>query len=214
MLATDEQFEPRIEGSVMYARGACDMKAEVVMMMELKREFSAIPPNDRPLIVHMLSTDEEVGGLHGINYLVNTIGFRARVALIPDGGDLPQLANNTHPNQLLERIRGVVDKGVEVDLLSCGEYAQSSVGDPYIRAYSDPVSDIFGRDMEECITHGVNDGRFLSALGVPTFTSRPRSNGQHLLEEWIDLNSLSDFKNIYRAAIRRFTQVSQNFRLS
>lgn len=82
-----ELFTPRMEGSKMYGRGVCDMKSECAILMRLMKEMSVL--NDQPNIALMLTTDEEVGGFHGVNYLLNEIGYRSRVAIVPDGGQSP-----------------------------------------------------------------------------------------------------------------------------
>jgi succinyl-diaminopimelate desuccinylase len=35
----------------------------------------------------MLTTDEEIGGFDGVNFLLNKKGYRCKVAFVPDGGD-------------------------------------------------------------------------------------------------------------------------------
>lgn len=87
--ADDDFFEPRREGEVLRGRGSCDMKSEVAVMMLLMREYALLAREQRPPVALMLSCDEEIGGAHGVGYLVNTIGYRCRVALVPDGGESP-----------------------------------------------------------------------------------------------------------------------------
>ena len=43
-----------------------------------------------PSVALMLTTDEEIGGMDGVQYLVNKIGYRCKVALVPDGGKSPE----------------------------------------------------------------------------------------------------------------------------
>jgi succinyl-diaminopimelate desuccinylase len=85
--AIPEMFEPRYEGTKMLGRGVCDMKSECAVMMRIMREVSV--HDEKPNIALMLTTDEEIGGFNGVNYLVNEIGYRAKVALVPDGGQAP-----------------------------------------------------------------------------------------------------------------------------
>jgi succinyl-diaminopimelate desuccinylase len=85
--APDELFEPRYEGTKMFGRGACDMKSECVVLMSLMKEFAQRA--DRPSVALMLTTDEEIGGLHGVAYLLNEVGYRCKIAIIPDGGQSP-----------------------------------------------------------------------------------------------------------------------------
>ncbi|HAU66055.1 TPA: hypothetical protein DCW61_01790 [Candidatus Uhrbacteria bacterium] len=85
--APDELFEPSYEGTKMFGRGVCDMKSECVVLMSLMKEFAQRA--DRLSVALMLTTDEEIGGLHGAAYLLNEIGYRCKVAIIPDGGQSP-----------------------------------------------------------------------------------------------------------------------------
>ncbi len=85
--ATEELFEPRVAGTRVYGRGVCDMKSECAVMMRIMREIAAL--EEKPNIALMLTTDEEVGGFDGVNYLINEIGYRCKIALVPDGGTAP-----------------------------------------------------------------------------------------------------------------------------
>ncbi len=83
--AEDHQFEPRIEGSRLWGRGALDMKGPDAVLLALFETLAAWSP--RPPVALMLTTDEEVGGENGVGYLVNQEGWRARFGVIPDGGE-------------------------------------------------------------------------------------------------------------------------------
>src|SRR3989344_7136821 len=83
----DYLFEPRIEGDRMYGRGVCDVKSSIVLMMYLMKEFSQ--KLIQPSVAVVLTTDEEIGGFNGTRYLVEEIGYRADVALLPDSGNGP-----------------------------------------------------------------------------------------------------------------------------
>ncbi len=85
--ASDELFEPIYKGTKMFGRGVCDMKSECVVLMQLIKEIAQ--QADRPSVALMLTTDEEIGGLHGVSYLLNKIGYRSKIAIIPDGGQAP-----------------------------------------------------------------------------------------------------------------------------
>ncbi len=63
-------------------RGAYDMKSGVAVMMSVLKHFT----RDDISVALMLTTDEETGGFYGTKYLVEEIGYRARVVIIPDGG--------------------------------------------------------------------------------------------------------------------------------
>jgi len=83
----DYLFKPKIEGNIMYGRGVCDVKSSAVLMMHLMKEFSQ--KTNKPSVAVVLTTDEEIGGFNGTKYLVEEVGYRADVALIPDSGNGP-----------------------------------------------------------------------------------------------------------------------------
>jgi succinyl-diaminopimelate desuccinylase len=76
-------FKPFVKGSRLYGRGASDMKGPDVALIQLIKNRS-LKKVDMAL---MLTTDEEVGGFDGINYLINKKGYSCDCAVVPDGGD-------------------------------------------------------------------------------------------------------------------------------
>lgn len=82
--AKDEDFKPRVEGNKLYGRGSGDMKTACAVMMELLRYFSK--EKNKASLALMLTTDEELGGLNGAGYLVNEVGYKSKVVMVPDGG--------------------------------------------------------------------------------------------------------------------------------
>lgn len=79
---TDEQFEPIVKGDKLYGRGSFDMKSGDAVMMHIMREL-ADTDHDVGLVI---TGDEEIGGNSGVEYILNKLGYRAKVAVIPDGG--------------------------------------------------------------------------------------------------------------------------------
>ena len=81
--AEDEQFSPSVKDNRLYGRGALDMKSGVAAIMDvLKRAQLA---GNAPSLGLMITTDEELGGLHGARYLVDEKGWRANFALMAEG---------------------------------------------------------------------------------------------------------------------------------
>ncbi len=83
-----DQFEPYIKDGKLFGRGACDMKSGVAVLMQLMRYFSM--REDKPSIGLMITTDEEHGGENGVGYLLDSLSYRADLAIIPDGGNAPE----------------------------------------------------------------------------------------------------------------------------
>ncbi len=80
-----EQFKPKIEGDRMFGRGVLDMKGPGAAAMVAFA--NAAQKGLEPDAAIMLTTDEEVGSEHGVNYLVNEHGWSADFVVIPDGGN-------------------------------------------------------------------------------------------------------------------------------
>lgn len=83
--APDKDFAPKIKNGKLYARGAADMKSQVATMMIILKEL--INSGFKKSIALLLGSDEEVGGESGIEYLIEKVGYKAAVAIIPDGGE-------------------------------------------------------------------------------------------------------------------------------
>ncbi|HUW21773.1 MAG TPA: M20/M25/M40 family metallo-hydrolase [Candidatus Bathyarchaeia archaeon] len=76
-------FRPIIKENRLYGRGAADMKGTVSVMIQLAQDMQ-LKDIDFAL---MLTSDEEVGGFDGVNYLLNKENFTCDCAIIPDGGE-------------------------------------------------------------------------------------------------------------------------------
>ncbi len=96
--AEPEGFHPKIEGNRLYGRGAGDMKGQVALITELFKQFLSSRP-DLPIGL-MITSDEESGGEHGVGYLVNEMGCRPGLAIIPDSGSL---------NEIVRLEKGVIE---------------------------------------------------------------------------------------------------------
>lgn len=66
--------------------GAGDMKGSIAIILEVFRRACRRDP--LPSLGILLTTDEELGGEHGVGYLFGEAGLRCGVALVPDGGGL------------------------------------------------------------------------------------------------------------------------------
>lgn len=74
--AEPEQFIPQMEHNKLFGRGAVDMKAGVATYMVLMKEFMpSCPP-----IALMIVSDEEIGGMNGTKYLLDS-GIKCELAL-------------------------------------------------------------------------------------------------------------------------------------
>lgn len=74
--AQPQQFQPRIKGDKLLARGAVDMKGGVAVLMCLMKQFA----KQKPDLALMIVADEEIGGMDGTGYLIKK-GYKTEFAL-------------------------------------------------------------------------------------------------------------------------------------
>jgi len=81
-----EHYRSEVREGRIYGPGAGDMKGQLAVLVQLVRhlwrEYPCLP------VGLAVSSDEERGGEDGVKFLVEEIGLRAGVAIIPDGGSL------------------------------------------------------------------------------------------------------------------------------
>ncbi|MFZ2125733.1 MAG: M20/M25/M40 family metallo-hydrolase [Candidatus Saccharimonadales bacterium] len=81
---SDNVFKPTITDGKLYGRGVFDMKYAIACYLKLLIELKAELPNlDLGIII---TTDEEIGGANGVNYLLNEEKYSADICVLPDGG--------------------------------------------------------------------------------------------------------------------------------
>ena len=80
-----EDFKAVVKGGRIYGRGTGDMKAACAVMIETMKYFAE--SGRRPSLGLILSTDEEIGGEDGVNFLLKKNRFKPELALVPDGGE-------------------------------------------------------------------------------------------------------------------------------
>ena len=83
--ASIHTFTPKISGNKLYGRGSEDCKSQVAVLMAVMAHFAE--QKTKPNIGIMLTSDEEVHGHHGVEYLLAEQGYNCNFALVADGGD-------------------------------------------------------------------------------------------------------------------------------
>ena len=82
----DAVFHPEISGDRIIGPGAGDMKGQLAILIHLfTAAHRAFPGASLGLVV---TSDEEIGGMHGLRYLLQDVGLRCDKAIVPDGGSL------------------------------------------------------------------------------------------------------------------------------
>lgn len=82
--APDELFTLRKENGNYYGRGVFDMKFAIACFLQFVDDIKAnLTSYDFGI---MITSDEEQSGANGVGYLVNEVGYRPEVCVVPDGG--------------------------------------------------------------------------------------------------------------------------------
>ncbi len=88
-LPEEANYRSRLADGRIYGPGAGDMKGQLTILLELFHDFHHRHPGVS--LGMAVTSDEEIGGAHGVGYLFGRIGLRCGVALIPDGGSLDEI---------------------------------------------------------------------------------------------------------------------------
>ncbi len=83
--ARPDQFEPAVRNGRIYGRGAQDMKGAAAALLALLKAVAA--SNRRPDVAWQFVTDEEIGGEHGVGFLLKQ-GYTADFFLAGEPTDL------------------------------------------------------------------------------------------------------------------------------
>lgn len=77
-----DAFSPQEKNGKLYGRGAMDMKGQIAAMIQVLKDLPATKKD----IALILTTDEEIGGFNGINYLFDQKGISCKCGINPDDG--------------------------------------------------------------------------------------------------------------------------------
>lgn len=80
-----EQYRPEVRDGRVYGRGSQDMKGSGAVLLRLLKDLAALPAP--PDVGFMFVSDEEIGGIHGTNYLAST-GWGCRFFLAAEPTDM------------------------------------------------------------------------------------------------------------------------------
>ncbi len=79
------QFNLKINGDKLIGRGVSDMKFSIPIGVELLKKVIVEKININFVLV--ITTDEEVGGANGAQFLSSKKEFKPKMIIVPDGGD-------------------------------------------------------------------------------------------------------------------------------
>lgn len=83
--ANDSQFNLKIDGDKLIGRGVSDMKFAIPIGIELLNKVITEKLNINFVLV--ITTDEEIGGANGVQFLASNKEFKPKAVIVPDWGD-------------------------------------------------------------------------------------------------------------------------------
>ena len=96
---------------------------------------------------------------------------------------------------LVDKIKGVLGEGITASTAITAEPSRLSP-DPI---FMETCGEVLGRPARELREHGGSDARFLARHDIPVIMSRPLCGNLHSRQEWIDIESMVQFYEIYRS---------------
>jgi succinyl-diaminopimelate desuccinylase len=81
--AEPKQFALKQKGDKLFGRGSADMKAALLMSLEVLNKLTTEGSNKKVAV--FVTTDEETDGL-STKYLLSKVGYKSKFAIVPDGG--------------------------------------------------------------------------------------------------------------------------------
>lgn len=82
-------YHSKVENGRIIGPGSGDMKGQIAIMIELMR--SVHRSGAGPSVGLAITSDEERGGTDGVRFLLDDVGLRCGIAIVPDGGSLSEI---------------------------------------------------------------------------------------------------------------------------
>lgn len=82
-------YHSTVEGGRIIGPGSGDMKGQIAIMIELMRTIHR--DGAGASVGLAITSDEERGGADGVRFLLDDVGLRCGIAIIPDGGSLGEI---------------------------------------------------------------------------------------------------------------------------
>lgn len=105
----------------------------------------------------------------------------------------------TQPTEILEGIRALLPSFISIKRTLCAEPSVLRP-DP---AFFEACESVLGQRPSERCEHGGSDARFIAAHNIPVIMSRPDCGNLHSRDEWIDINSMLQFYEIFRVYLEQ-----------
>ena len=90
---SDDIFQMKVKGGKVFGRGSFDMKYAIAIYLTLLKNLG--DDLTKLDLAIMITSDEELGGFNGVNYLLSKKGYDCNICILPDGGKDWQLVTET-----------------------------------------------------------------------------------------------------------------------
>lgn len=101
--------------------------------------------------------------------------------------------------EMLEKVREVLPPGIA---LETGLLAQPTCLSPD-PLFVEVAGEVSGMEVRMIREHGASDARFVTACGIPVVVSRPTVGNLHAEDEWVDIDSMVSFYEMYEVYLER-----------
>jgi acetylornithine deacetylase len=116
------------------------------------------------------------------------------------------------PEIIEQELQAILDSTAKNDSTFSASLSRGLVRDPFEVSEQEPIvqaimqqaTATLGRRPNTTGAGGWMDSALLSADGIPTVIFGPTGDGAHAAEEWVDLASLDQCRQIYHDVVREF----------
>ncbi len=107
-------------------------------------------------------------------------------------------------NQLYPKIQAICQThDISCRLVASAAPCINDVNSPYTKKFQTLIGNVTGLKPVASYSYGATDGRYFSALGIPTIVVSPISGGRHTDAEWLSKSSFEQFGTILETYIKQ-----------
>lgn len=108
-----------------------------------------------------------------------------------------------NPDSILDTVKKIIPKNTKIEVVARGIILQTNKNNPYIKFLKESTREILGAPVKFIKKHGSSDTRFLIAKGAVGVDFGPRGSGIHAHNEWVDIESISQYAAILENLLRK-----------
>jgi succinyl-diaminopimelate desuccinylase len=187
----------RATGKSAHASRPWEGKSAISPLLAAIRDIEAMVPVSGNRRATTLSVGTITGGASG-----NQIPAVASAML-----DI-RYGSHTEFEQFFPKLKNLAARhSVEAICVADGAPASNDPKNPYIKRFRELII-AAGKKPGTSYSYGATDGRYFSALGIPTIIVSPESGGRHTEKEWLSLSGFDSFRTILRQYVTQVARVS------